>query len=441
MSGKKPWDYGSLALTSDRHYLVNGEKPFFWLGDTAWSIFLRLSKEDAYTYLKNRAEKGYTVIQCALINTPFPRGPNGSKPVMKENGVLDAISAENGDYWSQVDYIFDVAEKLGLYLAALPVWGSLARDGYLNPANVGGYADFLADRYGKRPNFLWVLGGDIRGDANYDVWDTLGKLLKQKTPGKLIAYHPFGRTSSSYWFEDREWLDINMFQSGHRRYDQKNLYAWDEAAAKEPWHGEDNWRYVEHDRAITPVRPVLDAEPSYEQIPQGLHNGAEPRWQDYHIRRYAYWSVLAGACGHTYGHNAVFQFWDGKSMPGLAVGETWQEAIHHPGSTHMKVLKDLMESLNWQEGSPSAAVVDKGEKEGYVTAFQGKDSIVVYDYIGRSFMVLDADFGDADAYWVNPENGIRSYFGKINISAGHCFTPPKKPSGFNDWVLLLKKTE
>jgi hypothetical protein len=439
MTSKKPWDYGKLTLTPCRHYLANGEKPFFWLGDTAWSIFTRLSKEDACIYLKNRSEKGYTIIQCALINLPFVYGEKSPKPVVGQRGILDALTPENDDYWDHVDYIFDAAGQLGLYLAALPVWGALVRDGHLNLDNAESYAEFLCQRYGKRPNLIWVLGGDIRGDANYQLWDTLGGLLKQKNPDKLIAYHPFGRTSSSYWFADRPWLDINMFQSGHRRYDQKNLYEWDEAAAKEPWHGEDNWRYVEHDRTLMPVRPVLDAEPSYEQIPQGLHNAGEPRWQDYHIRRYAWWSVLAGACGHTYGHNAVFQFWDGTSVPGLAVGETWKEAIHHPGGTQMKVLKDLMESINWQNGRPSNAVMDKGQKEGYITAFESGDGIVVYDYLGRSFMMLDNDFGEADAYWINPENGIRSYIGKIPLNEGHCFNPPKKPSGFNDWVLLLKK--
>jgi hypothetical protein len=27
------------------------------------------------------------------------------------------------------------------------------------------------------------------------------------------------------------------------------------------------------------------------------------------VRRYAYWSVFAGSCGHTYGHNAIMQFY------------------------------------------------------------------------------------------------------------------------------------
>ena len=94
------------------------------------------------------------------------------------------------------------------------------------------------------------------------------------------------------------WLDFNMFQSGHRRYDQD-----DTPGAK----GEANWRYVNEDYAKEPPKPTLDGEPSYENIPQGLHDPKQPYWTDMECRRYAYWSVFAGSAGHTYGNNAVMQ--------------------------------------------------------------------------------------------------------------------------------------
>ena len=42
-------------------------KPFFWLGDTGWELFHRLSREEADKYLKNRADKGFTVIQAVAL--------------------------------------------------------------------------------------------------------------------------------------------------------------------------------------------------------------------------------------------------------------------------------------------------------------------------------------------------------------------------------------
>ena len=38
------------------------------------------------------------------------------------------------------------------------------------------YSSFLAERYGKRKNVIWLLGGDVRGDAAYDFsWSLAGR--------------------------------------------------------------------------------------------------------------------------------------------------------------------------------------------------------------------------------------------------------------------------
>lgn len=125
-------------------------------------------------------------------------------------------------------------------------------------------------------------GGDIRGDIHPEIWDALARAIKKADPNHLMTYHPRGRTTSATWFNDREWLDFNMYQSGHRRYGQRNGEG--DYTVKENTE-EDNWRYVETSQAMRPLKPVLDGEPSYEDIPQGLHHLDEPRWKDYDIRR------------------------------------------------------------------------------------------------------------------------------------------------------------
>ncbi|RYY22271.1 MAG: DUF4038 domain-containing protein, partial [Chitinophagaceae bacterium] len=59
---------GQLQVSENQRFLVTKDgKPFFWLGDTAWELFHRLSREEADTYLKNRADKGFTVIQAVAL--------------------------------------------------------------------------------------------------------------------------------------------------------------------------------------------------------------------------------------------------------------------------------------------------------------------------------------------------------------------------------------
>ena len=108
----------------------------------------------------------------------------------------------------------------------------------------------MADRYKNYSNIIWVLGGDIKAEDYKAAYRKLGAYLKFSTPNKLITFHPFGRCSSTMWFSDDEWLDFNMFQSGHRRYDQCNLGAWDDIDSPS-YYGEDNWKYVLHDHALS----------------------------------------------------------------------------------------------------------------------------------------------------------------------------------------------
>src|SRR5207245_7793518 len=57
-----------LKVSENRRFLVKEVgSPFFYLGDTAWELFHRASREEAERYLRNRAEKGFTVIQAVVL--------------------------------------------------------------------------------------------------------------------------------------------------------------------------------------------------------------------------------------------------------------------------------------------------------------------------------------------------------------------------------------
>ncbi len=168
-----------------------------------------------------------------------------------------------------------------------------------------------------------------------------------------------------------------MFQSGHRRYDQDDT---------ECGYGQDGWRYVLDDYDIKPIKPTLDGEPSYEGIPQGLHDPSEPYWNANDERRYAYWSVFAGACGFTYGHNAVMQMHKPEDKkPAYGAREYWTEAIHAEGAGQMIHLKNLMLSKPYFERTPDQSLIAsaQGEKYDYLIATRGNDYAFIYTYTGR----------------------------------------------------------
>ena len=430
-------NFGNLSISENRRYLMEGDKPFFWLGDTAWLMLLKLDEDEIYTYLRNRKEKGYNVIQTVLIQS-LQDVESSLAPGRKD--------VKKSEYWKFVDRVLNMAEQMGLYIGLLPAWGSLVKSNILNMETMRIYANFLGKRYQNRKNLIWILGGDVRGDVGYDVFCLEGEILKSYNPERIIAYHPFGRTSSSLWFHNEPWLDMNLFQSGHRRYDQASLDEWDDNAEKETFFGEDNWKYVDRDLSYDIVKPTLDAEPSYEGIPQGLHNPRNPYWEEWDVRRYAYWSVFAGAAGHTYGSNSIMQLYDDFSKPGAyGVRELWQDAMHHPGCAQLKYLKDLMESVDFINGKADDSLLLFGQKERYhrIAVFAGEDYILCYDYMGDEFLLDLRRFQnmELDAWWMDPRNNSLSYITTIKGQEKWLASPVARKEKANDWVLILKKAE
>ena len=346
-------------------------------------------------------------------------------------------------YWNHVDQVIKMAEKLGIYMGLLPFWSNCyVKNGLDTKDNFITYINFITNRYVDYPNIIWIMGGDIRGSVDPSLFHFIGENIKRNNKEKLISFHPFGRTSSSMWFHNASWLDFNMFQSGHRRYDQSNLDAWDDNSSKEKSFGEDNYKYVLRDHSYDIKKPTLDGEPSYEQIVQGLHDESQPYWQACDVRRYAYWSVFAGALGHTYGDNSVMQFHDKISIKGnYGAKDHWKEAIHHEGSSHMKHLTDLMNSLDFAQGAPAQELLVGEIKEKYerVAVFASENYILGYDYLGEEMTLDLSSYREKEmlAYWFDPTTGVYSYFTTINDKTILSFRPYRRKNGINDWVLVL----
>ena len=418
---------------------ISGElKPFFWLGDTAWLLAQKLTADEANVYFADRAEKNFNVIQTVLVHNMNVEEPDGKITAVLDND-FSKICSYSG-YWEKIDTLVEMVAGYGLYMGLLPVWGSMVKKGYLNADNAESYGKYLADRYGQHENVIWILGGDIRGETGFDVWNILGNTIKKYAPEQLVTFHPFGRTSSAMWFNDCGWLDFNMFQSGHRRYDQSSLGFWDDNNVSEDFYGEDNWRYVRRELARTPLKPVLDGEPSYENIPQGLHDFSQPLWKAKDVRRYAYWSVFEGACGHTYGDNAIMQFYrENDKDAGYNVKTCWREALNDPGSAQMGYLYNLMTSVNFQDGKHNDNLINNGGFTKYdrITAFSGKDFALIYNYSGRSFELnLEAlEFKPVSARWYDPASGV---FLDKETAFSDVIDVPKNSSGESDMILVLK---
>lgn len=424
-----------LKVSANGHWLQYADnRPFFYLGDTAWELFRTLTREQADRYLGNRAQKGFTAIQAAVLAGGGPiNGPNayGDKP------LIDGDPAKpNEAYFRQVDYVVDRAASLGMFIGMLPTWGRYwtrynKKPPYMfNVQNARAYGLFLGSRYRDKP-VIWILGGDqaVHTPEERAVLEAMAAGLREGDGGAhLITYHPRGPGMSSDYFPQDSILHFNMYQSSHGAHDH------------------DNGLFAEHDYALTPPKPTLDGEPRYETIPVGFYYpkaSKYDRMDDYDVRQAAFWSVLAGACGHTYGNNNIWQMWEPDRPPLIEANKSWEQSLDDPGAFQMGILRRLFESRPYQKLVPERKMIVEGPASGgaKVRAELADDGSFAFIYSprGKPFTV-DRSRLKAQRIreiWFDPRYGVSYHFHTSDNTAYQTYTPPTSGRG-QDWVLVLE---
>ncbi len=426
-----------LKVSDNKRYLVTCEgKPFFYLADTAWELFHRLTREEADEYLKDRAAKGFTVVQ-AVVLAEFAglTEPNayGQLPL-----VGGAPAKPNDKYFEHVDWVTKRATELGLTVAMLPSWGDKWNKKWgegpevFTPENAQGFGEYVGARY-KDAGVIWVLGGDrpTETEAHKSIIRAMATGLKAGDGGNhLMTFHPTGGAGSASVFHADDWLDFNMRQNGHAidytgRYDQTK---------------------ADYDR--TPVKPVLDGEPVYEAHPVAFDAKKFGHTVAADARRAFYWDVFSGACGHTYGHHSVWQMYAPGRKPVNNPLNTWREAINDPGAAQMGVGRKLIESRPYltripddsllvPEAAPTA-VPGAGTRRYVATRDSAGSFAMVYAPVGRPFAVRFDKLGGATlrAWWFDPRTGNSTLIGEFPRAGEKRFAPPS-PGELLDWVLVL----
>ena len=322
-----------LRIHKDRRHLTDGEgRTVYLIGDTAWELFHRLDREEACRYLDCRAEQGFNFIQCVILaELSGLTEPNayGRLPLLTdEAGVPDPAKPDTGgeySYFDHVEFIVTEAERRGLRMGVLPTWGDkfnrLWGEGpeIFNAENAYFWGKWLAGRLCHHDNIVWILGGDrpLTEQRHFDVIDAMARGLGDGDGGKFLkTFHPTGAQSSSAYVHDREWLDFNMFQSGHGR-------------PTAPSH-----EIAAHDRELLPVKPTMDGEQRYEDHP--INFDPKNGYFDAADVRVTMWrNLFSGTAGNTYGHHGV---WPMRRETDRYFPNTWETALHRPAAESVRVL-------------------------------------------------------------------------------------------------------
>ncbi|MBN1676552.1 MAG: DUF4038 domain-containing protein [Kiritimatiellae bacterium] len=395
--------------------------PFIWIGDTFWLIRYR-PPEVFDSYLDTRRTQGFTIIQTLFMD-----------------------HSHDPAKWHAYDAFVAKAAERGMYVAVVLDWGDPRKTDPWTAEQLYRHAFWVGRRYRDADNIVWLTlgeGTDWRTPREKILAAVRG-LRDGDTGKKLLSLHTiFGTSTGITGFTEH--VDFHTWQTNHwEAPDCLPLYAMPKG--KQPWpypppceHG--NWRVWEAiaaDRAREPAKPVLDTEAWYEGDGTGnrrlfqCNGGALP----YHVRRRAYFTVLAGACGHTYGAAGV---WDVKG--------DFEQNLRMEGAAQMGHLGKLLESLGSDllQLTPEQAMVAEGQSDDYdehVQACRAADGgwALVYIANGKR-VVLDCTClaGRAGmAQWFDPRTGTRLDAGSFPTGRAVAFKPPGEPAVGNDWVLLL----
>lgn len=242
----------------------------------------------------------------------------------------------------------------------------------------------------------------------------------------LMSYHPAGGRGSAQAFHQEAWLDINMWQSGHHQQDMPN------------------WELIGTDYGREPVKPVLDGEPCYEDHPINPWphwTPAQGYFRDHDVRKALYRSVLAGACGVTYGHHSIWQFYDpAQRLPVNHPWCDWRTALDRPAASQVGYLRRLVKSPPYLTRVPDQTLLPDGPGEGASYAVAARDSqgrsLMVYLPAARPLQVRLDDLTGAvlRAWWFDPRSGQAELIGEFAPVSRRIFTPP---AGGPDWVLVV----
>jgi len=423
-----------------RYFVDQNGKPFFYLADTAWTLFKRLDREEVEEYLTNRAAKGFTVIQAYVLRGLRTRNMDGQFTLIDRD-----LSRPNEAFFRNVDHIVNRANELGLVMGMVVTYGEHVRqtrsdEQIFNPENAFAFGQWLGRRY-KNNAVIWLLGGDRTPAQDRGVWSAMGKGLKAGSDGiHLVSYHGPGPKpgpadySSSFWFHNEDWLDFNTIQSGHR------------------W-GVKNYEFIAHDYVLTPVKPTLDMEARYENHPDGYDPNVTRRMDAHQEREAAYWAVLAGAAGHGYGCNDIWQFYNPERMPDpddrsfpyeMLRGTThWRKAMDFEGAFGVGLMRRLMELRPWHKMSPDQSVIAEGQgpEEDHVQAARADDGSFVLAYLtfGNpvSIDMTRLSGKKVKAQWWDPRKGTWKWIGEYPNTGVRRFVAPSHGDR-DDWVLVLE---
>lgn len=417
-----------LKIGNEHRFLTKEDgSPFVWIGETNW-FFAQLPPSTLDRILETRSAQGFTVMSVSCREDLY----NGL-------GGPGSLRSPNEAWWSYLDRYIQKANENELYVALALGWWGLAKNN--SAEDLYAYGKWVGNRYKDNNAIIWLTLGESGSHKRKDTLShaKLAALVEGIRAGdtgkKLLTIHADYQRGSSIT-NDGDLCDFNNWQTSQ----------WDAPTALPrdyPTMGQGTvWDVIQQDydkRYAGYPRPTLDLEAKYENNKDFC--GSTP----FVIRRRAYFTLFAGAFGHTYGAGGI---WDGlRAKSGCS--ESALDALNYPGSIQMGHLSKFLHGLqnDFLKLRPDQSIIVSANPDDYgyhlqATVANDKSFALVYSASDAPFTLDRSKLSKqaVSAKWFNPRTGrFHPQIDQIPPRPKKVlnFDPPGELGSGKDWVLVV----
>jgi len=425
------YKHGFVKTTPNTHYFTyNDGTPFFYLGDTHWSMPSEPYSTMFTTIVNDRVAKGFTVYQ--------------SEPIGCQYNLSDGLTSSDMAGFQDLDKRFKYIADAGLVHAnAQLVWANEFQSNINGSKYTTAYIDKLCRywvaRYGAYP-VLWTTGQEVDATfyGQYDVTTNPWKTVMQD----INKYDPYKHPSTAH----QEYAEhFNSAPATNSAFRNLSAYTWFASQWAPIKDGQLNFNIPRDYWNNGGGRPAVNYEGHYDHL-----------WtNEFGARMQGWTAYLNGMYGQGYGAQDI---WDynttynedvdtvENSLITITVAMkqmTWSTSINLLSSNQLGYMHNFFNSIEWWDLTPRFDDSTWFSNNGswYSVASKNNDVYVAYFYNTtnrNTGTLMGLDNVKYTATWYNPITGAYNSPSTITITNG-TYNIGSKPDN-NDWVLLFKKS-